>query len=200
MQEETSTPEVAEETVALTPKATPEEPSTETVETPTEQPLYAGKYNSPEELEKAYKEANTANSKMAQELAESRKPALAPDKQQILDELKAMGVVTQQDLSVQSQTAKDSAEIQSLSLNPQQELILRGYASQKDNLTKSMSACWDEVSGALGSTVVKRKTTIKPKTGTQDQFRPKSAEAVAKLPKDEYEKYWRDFASNSQAE
>ncbi len=201
MTEETSQ-EVTEETVVeTTPEVTEQEPSSEQVETPEEQPLYAGKYKSPEELEKAYKESNAANSKMAQELAEAKKTPLPADKQQIVDELKSLGFTTNEQLTknnaVQTQQAKDNVEIQGLGINQSQETILRNYANSGGNLNKTMTECWNELQTLSGDKIVSRKTTIKPKSGSKTGFVVKSSEELAKLPKPEYDKYWADYQANA---
>jgi len=202
MSEETSNEEVVEETVAeeTTPETTESEPSSEPTEPQDEQPLLAGKYKSAEELEKAYLEGNAANSKMAQELAEAKKEPLPADKQQILDELKSLGVVTKDQLdqqtAVQSQAQKDNTEIQSLGLNESQATVLRSYAGSKNNLTKSMTDCWNEIQSASGGKVVSRKTTIKPKAGNKTGFVEKSAVDLAKLEKADYDKYWKDYQAH----
>lgn len=190
--------EVEEETTKVVPETTPEEPSNP-AEEPEKQPLYAGKYKTPEDLEQAYKEANASNTKMAQELAESRKPALAPDKQEIADEIKGLGFVTQaefkQQQAVGNQKAKDDLEISQLELTDAQANTLRRFSSHKDNLSKSMTELWDELQGSIGGKVVSRKTTLKPKTGTRDTFKPLGQVEIAKLSEEDYKKYWVDYAS-----
>jgi len=198
MKEETPK-EVEEETsTVVEPETTPEEPSIP-AEEPEKQPLYAGKYKTPEELEKAYNEANASNTKMAQELAEKRKPALAPDKQEIADEIRNLGFVTKDELQKQTavgnQKAKDDLEISNLSITETQANTLRRYASHQDNLSKSMTELWDELQGNVGGKVVSRKTTIKPKTGTRDSFKELGQVELAKLPKEDYDKYWIDYAA-----
>lgn len=199
MSEETSE-EVIEETVVETPEITEEEPSSEQEEPQVEQPLLAGKYKSAEELERAYAEANAANTKMAQELAQAKKEPLTADKQQIADEIKGLGFMTQEQFerqaAVQSQAQKDNAEIQTLGLTGTQETALRKYALSGDNVTKSMTDCWNELQSAVGGKIVSRKTTIKPKTGNRSGFTEKTPTELSKLPKEEYDKYWVDYAAN----
>jgi len=201
MKEET--PKEVEEvtTTPVVPEPTPEEPSIP-AEEPEKQPLYAGKYKTPEDLEKAYSEANAANTKMAQELAQARKPALAPDKQEIADELKGLGFVTQDELKQQTavgnQKAKDDLEISNLDITEAQANTLRRYSSHQDNLSKSMTELWDELQGNVGGKVVSRTTTIKPKTGTRESYKQLSQIELSKLPKEDYDKYWVDYAKANQ--
>lgn len=198
MNEDTSNEEVVEETVVETPETTDSEPSDQQEEPQEESPrTYAGKYKSVEDLEKAYMEAQ-------KHIASTRKkeetPPMPADKQQILDELKSLGVVTKEDLDRQkaviNQQAKDDLEIKELQISAPQEKVLRAYAQHPENLQKSMTECWDELSGSMGGKVVKRKTTLKPKGGTKTatDFKPLPDEKVAKLDQKEYDKYWDDFA------
>lgn len=199
---EDTSKEVVEETVQ-TPEATIEEPSTPQEEPQVEEPetprTYAGKYKSAEDLEKAYEEAQKLISQQGAKIKEFEAPALPQEKQAILDELKSLGVVTQADLQKQNavltQKQKDDAEIKSLGLNPAQESLLREYASSKNNLTKSMTECWNEITGATGGTVVKRTTTIKPKKGSVESFKPMNPRDIARLSKEDEAKYWRDYAA-----
>jgi len=199
MDEDTSNEEVVEETVAETPETTESEPSSEAVEPREEKPLYAGKYKSAEELEKAYQEAQRLISEQGQKLKASENP-LPADKQAIIDELKALGVVTADDLkkqqAIMNQAQKDSLEIKELGLNQDQETVLRNYANSSANLSKSMTECWNELQALAGGKVVSRKTTIKPKPGNKTGFVEKSASELAKLPKAEYDKYWIDYANH----
>ena len=205
MNEETSN-EVVEETVTeeVTPETTNDEPSSQQEEPQSEeqeQPqIYAGKYKSPEELEKAYLKATAEATRMAQEIAKSKKPQLSPDKQEILNELKSLGVMTKeefmQEQAVETQKAKDEREIQELQLSDNQVNALRRYASHRDNLSKSMAECWDELTGSIGGKVISRKTTLKPKKGLDGGFKEKTSAELARLPKDEYDKYWADYAAN----
>jgi len=196
--EDTSKAVSAEETVVETPETETQEPSETAEETQeTEKPLLAGKYKSAEELEKAYKEAQRLISEQGNKLKGFEQPAIPKDQQQILDELKKLGVVTKSDLEFQTakqaQAAKDNAEVQSLGLTESQESILRRYANNRDNLNKSMTECWDELQTITGK-VVTRKTTIKPRTGNRSGFTEKSVTELSKLPKAEYDKYWADYA------
>lgn len=199
MSEETSNPEATEETVVETPEVNPEEPSNPAEEPHTEQPLYAGKYKSAEELERAYQEANAANSKMAQELANLKKPQIPEDKQAVIDELKSLGMVTKDELEkhnqVQAQALKDNKEIEILGLNKDQENILRAYANSSANLNKSMTECWNELQIVGGAKVVSRKTTIKPKNGLKTGFIEKSPRELTQMSQVEYDQYWKDYAA-----
>jgi len=193
--------EVVEETVVETPETIEVEPSA--VEEPQiEKPLYAGKYKSPEDLEKAYQEAQRLISVQGQKLKSIEEPALAPDKQAIANELAAMGFVTKDQLqhntAVTNQKIKDDAEIKTLNLTSQQEQVLRAFASNQNNLSKSMSDCWSELSGAIGGVVVKRTTTIKPKASSPSGFKKLSNEELARLPEDEYNKYWANYAAEAE--
>ncbi len=199
--EDTSNTEVVEETVVETPEAIEVEPSAVVEEPQLETPqVYAGKYKSPEELEKAYLDAQRKLSQQGAQLKQYQEPALAPDKQALANELAALGFVTnaqlQQQNAVTSQKTKDDAEVRTLNLNSQQETVLRAYASNQNNLSKSMTDCWNELNGAVGGVVVKRKTTIKPKTGSPSSFKTKSQVELEKMPKDEYDKYWIDYAAD----
>jgi len=202
MNEDTSNEEVVEETVQETPKTTESEPSTQQEEPQQETPQqYAGKYSSPEDLEKAYLEAQRKLSEQGAKLKEMEQPVLPADKQQILDELKALGVVTSADLQKQqavlSQKTKDDLEIKELKLSSAQESALRKYATHPDNLSKSMSELWDELNGTVGGKVVSRKTTIKPKTGVKESgFKVLSPKEAARLDGDAYDKYWADYAQH----
>ena len=198
MNEETST-EVEEETVdESTPDTTEQEPSNEQEEPQDEQPLYAGKYKTPEELEKAYAEANAANTRMAQQLSVKKTPELPEDKKQILDEIRNLGFVTKEEVAqsnaVAAQQAKDEADIARLGVNPNQATMLKRYASHPDNVHRSMEDLWSEIGGNTGGTVVK-KTVIKPRNGSkQPSFKILSKPELVALSKADYNKYWQDLA------
>jgi len=207
MKEDTSKDEVADDTADIAPEAPesePSEPDKESHEEPKEKPLYAGKYKSPEELEKAYHEAQKLISHQGSKLKQLEKPELPADKQAILSELKNLGVMTkdefQKEQAVELQKAKDEREIQALELEEAQANALRRYASHRDNLTKSMTECWEELTGSVGGKIVSRKTTIKPKSGHRTEFKQKTAEELARMPKAEYDKYWADYAANKAAQ
>jgi hypothetical protein len=162
-----------------------------------------GNSYSPSEIKEGFMRQEDYTRK-TQELSKKRQeleqPSLPQDKQAILDELKSLGVVTKADLDQQkavlSQQAKDDSEIKSLKLTPSQEKALRGYASLQDNLSKSMTECWDELNSALGGNVVARKQNIKPKAGNRGGgFQPMPNHEVAKLPDPEYKKYWAEYAA-----
>lgn len=194
--EETSTP-VEPDTTVEEPSTPEEEPQVEETETPR---VYAGKYKSPEDLEKAYQEAQKLISQQGQKLKEVEQPSYSPDEKEVQETLKNLGFMTkeefEQNKSIESQKAKDNAEIAQLGLNEQQEAVVRAYAANPNNLSKSMTDCWNEVSNALGGSVVKRKTTIKPKSGSQDGFKELSPREVARLPQEEADKYWREYAAS----
>jgi len=206
MNEDTSKEEVVEETVSPeeAPVTTPPEPSTPAEESQEEKPrVYAGKYNSPEELEKAYKEAQRLISEQGSKL--KAKEALPPDKQEILNELQSLGVVTKADLDKQqavlSQKAKDDLAIRELKISDEQEQALRRYSQHQDNLSKTMTELWDELQGTVGGKVISRKTTIKPKAGSHESsFKVLSQEQVAKLNPEAYDKYWVDYAAHKAAQ
>lgn len=198
--EDTSNEEVVEVT-SQEPEATESEPSSQQEEPQEESPrIYAGKYNSPDELEKAYKEAQKLISQQGAKIKEVNQPSLPADKQQILDELRQLGVVTKADLdqqkAVMTQQTKDDNEIKALGLQASQEATLRRYSAHPDNLSKSMTELWDELNGSVGGKVISRKTTIKPKTGARTGFTVLSPVEVAKLPKDKYDQYWKDYSAH----
>lgn len=200
MKEDTSNEEIVEETVEETPETIESEPSSQLEEPPKETPRkYAGKYNSPEDLEKAYSEAQKLISQQGQKIKEYETPQLPPDKQEIQNELKNLGFVTKEEFfrqqAVENQKAKDEAEIRQLQLDETQANALRKYASHKDNLSKSMTECWDELIGSIGGKVISRKTTLKPKKGTVEGFKEKTPQELSRLPKEEYDKYWADYAN-----
>lgn len=200
MTEDTSK-EVVEETSGQETETTKVETSESTEETQQETPqFYGGQYNSQEEFEKAHKGLLKKLNEQGQEITNLRKPTLAPDKQEIADEIKDLGFVTKAELKQQTamgnQKAKDDLEISSLDITDAQANTLRRYASHKDNLAKSMTELWDELQGNVGGKVVSRKTTIKPKTGTHDTFKPLGQVEIAKLSKEDYDKYWVDYAAN----
>lgn len=199
MNEDTSN-EVVEETSEQETETTNVETSESTEETQQETPqFYGGQYNSQEDFEKAHKGLLTKLNEQGQEITKLKKPTLAPDKQEIADEIKNLGFVTQSELKQQqavgSQKAKDDLEISGLNITDSQANTLRKFSSHKDNLTKSMTELWDELQGNVGGKVVSRKTTIKPKTGTRDSFAPKTQIEIAKLSKEDYKKYWIDYAA-----
>lgn len=203
MKEDTSNEEVVEETAVedSAPDTTDSEPSGEQTEPHVnEQPLYAGKYKSPEELERAYQEAQKLISLQGSKLKQFEQPELPANKQEILKELKSLGVMTkdefQKEQAVELQRTKDEREIQALQLTESQANALKRYASHRDNLSKSMTECWDELTGTIGGKVVSRKTTIKPKIGSKTGFIEKTSEELARLPEDEYNKYWADYTAN----
>jgi len=202
MNEDTSNEEVVEETVQETPEATESEPSTQQEEPQEETPqVYAGKYQSPKDLEKAYLEAQKKLSEQGARIKQMEQPALPQDQQEILDQLKGLGVVTKADLerqqAVLSQKTKDDLEIKELKLSDTQESALRRYAQHPENVTKSMTELWDELTGTVGGKVVSRKTTIKPKAGTKDGgFQVLTTKEAARLEGKEYEKYWEDYAKH----
>lgn len=186
------------------PETMDEEPSYEPQEGSQEEPtrLYAGKYKTVEEMEEAYRNANSENTKMAQKLKEVEKPKLPAEQQDILDELKSLGVVTKEDLSqkeyVDNLKAIDNAQIQSLKITDQQEKTLRNFAAHPDNFEKTMIECWQELSDSIGGgNVISRKTTIRPKAGSKgSDFKALTQDEVARLPDDQYAKYWEDYAAN----
>lgn len=200
MQEETSNGLSAEVT-ATAPEANNPEPSNPATEPQTEQPLYAGKYKSPEDLEKAYQEANAANTKMAQELASLKNPPLPEEKQARLDELKELGFVTKKELDnysqVQERRQKEDKEIESLGLNEDQARILKNYA--KSQTDKSMTECWEELSALSTERVVTKKTTIKPKPGSRKGFTKLAPDQIVKLSPQEYEQYRKDLINYHQS-
>ena len=102
----------------------------------------------------------------------------------------------QKEQAVELQKAKDERDIQSLELTESQANTLKRYASHRDNLTKSMTECWDELTGSIGGKVISRKTTIKPKIGSKGEFKEKTPAELARLPKAEYDKYWADYQTN----
>lgn len=200
--EDTSHDEVVEETVEETPETPESEPSERQEEPQQEEKprIYAGKYKSPEELEKAYQEAQKL---ISQQGAKIKEKELPPDKQAIINELKELGVVTKDDLdrqkSIQDMKMKDDLEIRSLTLTESQESALRRYAAHPENHSKSMTELWDELTGTIGGKVISKKTTIKPKSGSKTGFVKKTTEELAKLQKADYDKYWIDYAANQQA-
>lgn len=201
--EDTSTPEVTDDT-SQEPEVTTEEPSTPEEEPQLETPqMYAGKYKSPEELEKAYTEAQRKLSEQGAIIAEANKPQRPEDEQALIEQMKALGMVTKEDLqrqqAVNSQAAKDDLEISALNLTDAQVSILRKTAAHPDNLEKGMTEIWDELSGAIGGTVVSRKTTVKPKSGNKTGFVEKSQAEVAALAPADYDKYWADYRANKAA-
>lgn len=202
MPEETST-EVVEgtveapvETVVETPEVIEEDPSNQPEEAPEEPPrLYAGRYNSVEELEKAVieKEKYINSTRKAE-------PELPPDKKRILDELKSYGVVTASDLKQHqaglTQQAKDDAEIAKLGLSASQEQALRRYSQHPDNVHKSMTGLWSELGGLSGGKVVKR-TVLKPKNSAKtSEFKVLSQSEAAALPTAEYKAYWVKYRAH----
>jgi hypothetical protein len=199
MNEDTSNDELVEGTDEMSPETDDSEPSGQQEEPQQEKPrMYAGKYKSAEDLEKAYQEAQRLISSQGQKIKMFEKPSIPDDKKAILDELRSLGVVTKDDLDQQkallSQQAKDDSEIKALNLTEQQESALRRYATHQDNVTKTMTECWEELTGFIGGKVISRKTTIKPKTGTRSTFKPKSQSELVSLPKAEYDQYWKDYA------
>ena len=200
MNEDTSNEEVLDDTSQVEPEDTNSEPSDLQEEPQIETPqIYAGKYKSPEELEKAYLESQRLISEQGARLKAAEAPALPPDKQEILNELQNLGVVTKADLTKQqavlTQKAKDDLEIRDLKISDAQEQALRRYSQHGDNLSKTMTELWDELQGTVGGKVISRKTTIKPKTGSRDNpFKVLSQEAIAKLKPEAYDKYWVDYA------
>ena len=201
MNEDTSNEEVVEETVQETPEATKSEPSNLQEEPQIETPqYYGGKYSDQEEYDKAHKALLQKLNEQGKELNELRKPQLSPDKQEILNELKDLGVMTkeefQREQAIETQKAKDEREIGELQLTDTQANALRRYASHKDNWNKSMVECWDELTGSIGGKVISRKTTLKPKKGNGEGFKEKSPQELARLSKEDYDKYWADYAAN----
>lgn len=206
MQEETF--EEAASATSQEPENVNEEPSDQQSEPQSEQPrLYAGKYKSPEELEMAYLLSNAEATKMAQKVKEYESPQYSNEDQQILKELKTLGVMTKQDLTeheaIQNLKAADDAQIRALKLTSGQENTLRKYAAHKDNQHKTMIDCWQEITDTIGTsgTVLARKTTIKPRTGNKSSTGQVelSQSEIARLPDKEYNQYWADFAAKKAA-
>ena len=192
--EDTANTEV--ETEVEAPQATEDEPSSQQEEPQEELPRkYAGKYDSVEVLERAYSEAQS-------HISSTRKvePQLPADKQQILNELQQLGVVTANDLkqhqAMMTQQGKDNSEISKLGINSSQEKALRRYSQHPDNIHKSMTDLWGELSGISGGKVVKR-TVLKPKNSAKSsEFKVLSQRELVKLPKDEYDKYWARYRAS----
>lgn len=165
--------------------------------------LYANKYKSVEEVEKALLSSTAEATRMAQELAQLKKPKLSEEQQQILGELTSLGVVTKEDLAqkefIDNLQAIDNSQIAQLGINASQEKALRNYAAHPDNHQKTMTECWNELSESIGgkNNVISRKTTIRPKAGNKGGFTEKTQDELARMPKEKYDKYWSDYAANN---
>ena len=206
MQEETLDDTALE--TSQEPEVVEEEPSSSVQEEPqheeeVEKPrMYADKYKSPEELEVAYRNSNISATKLAQRVRELEKQQMPPEQQQILNELKTLGVMTREDLEEQEYINQikttDNAVITSLGLTESQERVLRNYSRLPENLGRDMRECWDELSSGIGGgKVVSRKTTIKPRNGSKNNngFKEMSQAELSRLPEDQYRKYWKDYES-----
>lgn len=167
-----------------------------------EENLILGKFKSQEDLVAAYTKLESHASQVKQEnqtlrsTAQQEPEKLDPNAKAIVDQLRDLGFVRQEDIAknnaILTQKQKDDLEIASLSINPQQEAILRQVALQQDNLQRSMTDVWKDLQSAMGaSKVISKKTTIKPKGGknvsTEKELSPTE---VAALPQKEYDEYW----------
>lgn len=200
---EDNSEEVVEDNVSNdAPETTDFEPSDPVEEPQIETTPILGKFKSQADLEKAYVDLERDYHTKNAQLKEYEKPKYSNEEQRILDELTALGVATKADLSQweASQTIKaaDDAQIKALKLTNSQENALRKYASHKDNIYKSMIDCWNELSESMGTsgTVVSRKTTIKPRSGNKNAVSQELTQSeIARLPDDQYNKYWADYAA-----
>jgi len=203
MNEDTSNEEVLDDTSQVEPEDTNSEPSDLQEEPQIEKPqVYAGKYKSPGDLEKAYLEAQRKLSEQGAKIREYEAPKYTPDEAEVVDQIKKLGFMTKQELEQQqiakSIQAKDEADIAKLNLSENQVNTLKAYSRIPENLSKSMTELWDELQGTVGGKVISRTTTIKPKAGTKtNSFKVLDPIVVSKLPKDEYVKYWEDFAKHT---
>lgn len=201
---EDNSEEVVEDNVSNdAPETTDFEPSDPVEEPQIETTPILGKFKSQADLEKAYVDLERDYHTKNAQLKEYEKPKYSNEEQRILDELTALGVATKADLSQweASQTIKaaDDAQIKALKLTEKQESSLRKFASHKDNIYKSMIDCWNELSDSMGTsgTVVSRKTTIKPRSGNKNSVSQELTQSeIARLPDDQYNKYWADYAAN----
>ena len=201
MNEDTSTTETVEDTVVeTTPETVEVEPSNQKeVEPQNETPRkYADKYTSPEDLEKAYLEAQRKLTEQSTKLKEYEAPKYTPDQQEIAKQIQSLGFMTkeqfEQQQAVQVQQAKDNAEIKQLNIDDAQAAVLKRYALHPENITKSMTELWNELNSMVGGKVVSRKTKIKPKNGSRDGFTPLPNSVVAKLSPEKYEQYWKEYS------
>lgn len=194
--------EVVTDNAVNAPETIQDEPSDPVDEPQIETTPILGKFKSQADLEKAYMDLEKDYHAKNSLLKEYEKPKYSNDQQEIIDQLRELGVATKEDLSqyeaAQTMKAADDAQIRALKLSDSQEKVLRKYASAKDNIYKTMNECWEELSGTVNNsgTVVSRKTVVKPKSGSNRNsgFRELSQLEVARLPEEQYNKYWNDYA------
>lgn len=192
--EETSAEEEEVETEATEEVTSDEEETTseeETVE------LYAGKYKSVDELEKAYITSNAEATRMAQQLSTretTKKPQLTDEDKRVQDFIKNNNLMTTKQFQQQLQDNNEIQTLKNSGMTAKEEQVVRNLSRSQGSTANgipytqaSMKEIHEDVFSSETRVVKKKVVGVKPRAGVKISNKL-TREAIANMSKEEYAK------------
>lgn len=168
-----------EETVDTTPsndteieEPSMEEAEEETSQEPSTERLYAGKYKSPEELERGYQETNAETARMAKELAQLRKEVaeskLSPEEREQKEKsrnfVKENNLLTREEFEQAQKDEREAGALMSKGATPKQIERVKRISQYGDYSKMSVTEIYKDLYGGLPG---KKPTTSVKSKGVQ---------------------------------